>query len=154
MARELRAKAAVAKAAPVAAPIAKAKAAPRRKGKAPVEVVVVDEESEEEVDTAVALPVGRVSRIIRSDKDVNKVNRDALFAISKCTEIFVETIARQAAEVVKKSHRKTLQYQDFSDAAEQVRSQLFRCLRTTMRRLCFCYRRGHRRGLRHGGLRA
>ncbi|KAJ1617911.1 histone-like transcription factor (CBF/NF-Y) and archaeal histone-domain-containing protein [Pavlovales sp. CCMP2436] len=103
---------------------AKVKAAPRRKGKAPIAAVLEDsEDDDEDVSTAVALPIYRVGKIIRADKDVNKIQRDALFAIAKCTELFVETIARQAAEVVKKGQRKTMQYQDFTDAVEACPNQ-------------------------------
>ncbi|KAG8467466.1 hypothetical protein KFE25_000782 [Diacronema lutheri] len=62
-----------------------------------------------------ALPISRVSRVIRTDKDVNKVNRDALFAIAKCTEVFIGTLAQQSAAAVGQSHRKTIQYKDFTD---------------------------------------
>ena len=93
------------------------KSAKRPRGsKAPAKAV---EEEEEEVSADVQLPISRISKVIRTDKDVNKVGRDALFAIAKSTELFLESLALQSAAVVSKDRRKTIQYKDFMDGLQQ-----------------------------------
>lgn len=65
------------------------------------------------------LPISRVSKVIRSDKDVNKVNREALFAIARCTEIFVGALAEQSAAAVSRDFRKIIQYKDLTDVLSE-----------------------------------
>ena len=89
--------------------------AKRPRSKAPP----VEVEEEEEVSADVQLPISRISKVIRTDKDVNKVGRDALFAIAKSTELFLESLALQSAAVVNKDRRKTIQYKDFMDGLQQ-----------------------------------
>lgn len=74
---------------------------------------------EDEVSTDLQLPISRISKVIRTDKDVNKVGREAVFAIAKGTELFLESLALQSAAVVHKDRRKTIQYKDFMDGLQQ-----------------------------------
>jgi hypothetical protein len=41
----------------------------------------------------IALPLARVQRIIKKDRDVNKITNEASWAIAKATVLFYNTIA-------------------------------------------------------------
>ncbi|CAK7336180.1 unnamed protein product [Dovyalis caffra] len=51
-------------------------------------------------------PTGRIKRIMKLDKDINKVNSDALFLVSSSTELFVRFLAEKSAEVAVEKKRK------------------------------------------------
>ncbi|KAL4573049.1 hypothetical protein LXL04_019842 [Taraxacum kok-saghyz] len=55
-----------------------------------------------------SLPAGRVKRIIKLDKEINKINADALFVISNATELFVKLLAEKSSEVAVEKKRKTI----------------------------------------------
>ena len=48
------------------------------------------------------IPKGSVKRVIKLDKDVRLVGTDAVTAISKSTEMFIEWFARKAADEAKR----------------------------------------------------
>jgi histone H3/H4 len=76
-------------------------------------------EEEEPVSTDLSLPFARMSKLMRTDKDVSKLNRDAVLAMVKCTKLFLEMIAGETATVVIKGGRKVVQYKDFTVGLEQ-----------------------------------
>ncbi|KAF8937849.1 hypothetical protein BGZ58_002057 [Dissophora ornata] len=58
------------------------------------------------------LPVARVKRIIKEDKDVQMVSNDAVFLISLATELFLESFTSKAYNLAKMEKRKTVSYKD------------------------------------------
>ncbi|KAF9905127.1 hypothetical protein EC991_002013 [Linnemannia zychae] len=65
------------------------------------------------------LPVARVKRIIKEDKDVQMVSNDAVFLISLATELFLESFATKAFNLAKIEKRKTVSYKDLATAVTQ-----------------------------------
>ncbi|KAF8974851.1 hypothetical protein BGZ52_009527, partial [Haplosporangium bisporale] len=58
------------------------------------------------------LPVARVKRIIKEDKDITMVSNDAVFLISMATELFLESFTTKAFNLAKMEKRKTIAYKD------------------------------------------
>ncbi|KAF9142568.1 hypothetical protein BG015_000750 [Linnemannia schmuckeri] len=65
------------------------------------------------------LPVARVKRIIKEDKDVQMVSNDAVFLISLATELFLESFTAKAFNLAKIEKRKTVSYKDLATAVTQ-----------------------------------
>ncbi|KAG0060781.1 hypothetical protein BGZ90_003887 [Linnemannia elongata] len=61
------------------------------------------------------LPVARVKRIIKEDKDVQMVSNDAVFLISLATELFLESFTAKAFNLAKIEKRKTVSYKDLGN---------------------------------------
>ncbi|KAE8716606.1 enhancer of yellow 2 transcription factor-like protein [Hibiscus syriacus] len=53
-------------------------------------------------------PTGRVKKIMKLDKDINKVNSEALFLISCSTNLFLQLLAERSAEVAAEKKKKTV----------------------------------------------
>ncbi|KAI8603936.1 histone-fold-containing protein [Dissophora ornata] len=71
------------------------------------------------------LPVARVKRIIKEDKDVQMVSNDAVFLISLATELFLESFTSKAYNLAKMEKRKTVSYKDLATAVTQYDSLEF-----------------------------
>ncbi|KAF9322257.1 hypothetical protein BG003_003268 [Podila horticola] len=65
------------------------------------------------------LPVARVKRIIKEDKDIAMVSNDAVFLISMATELFLESFTTKAFNLAKMEKRKTIAYKDLATAVSQ-----------------------------------
>ncbi|KAJ9169339.1 hypothetical protein P3X46_017543 [Hevea brasiliensis] len=64
------------------------------------------EEENTEVKIRPQFPTGRVKRIVKLDKDINKVNSEALLLVSRSTELFLRFLAEKSAEVAIERKRK------------------------------------------------
>ncbi|KAJ6428361.1 hypothetical protein OIU84_023732 [Salix udensis] len=65
-----------------------------------------EENNIETTTTRPEFPTGRIKRIMKLDKDINKVNADALFLVSSSTELFLRFLAEKSAEVAIEKKRK------------------------------------------------
>nr|XP_043635066.1 DNA polymerase epsilon subunit C [Erigeron canadensis] len=66
------------------------------------------EETNKEKTLQLTFPTGRVKRIMKLDKDINKINSDALFVVSNATELFVRFLAEKSSLVATEKKRKTI----------------------------------------------
>ncbi|XP_044137607.1 DNA polymerase epsilon subunit 4 [Bufo gargarizans] len=66
----------------------------------------------------VRLPMSRVKLIMKSDPDVSLASQEAVVIISKATELFIETIAKDAYVYAQRGKRKTLQRKDLDNAID------------------------------------
>lgn len=66
-----------------------------------------------------SIPTGRVKRIMKLDKDINKINADALFLISNATELFVKFLAEKSSEVAVEKKRKTIKLEHLRIAVKR-----------------------------------
>lgn len=66
------------------------------------------EEPSSEEAACLQIPTGKVKKIMKLDKDVKKVNPEALFLISSSTELFLKFLAEKCAEVAVQKKRKTV----------------------------------------------
>ncbi|XP_010494296.1 PREDICTED: nuclear transcription factor Y subunit gamma-like [Camelina sativa] len=53
-------------------------------------------------------PIGRVKKIMKLDKDINKINSEALHLITYSTELFLHFLAEKSAVVAVEKKRKTV----------------------------------------------
>ncbi|XP_018429420.1 PREDICTED: DNA polymerase epsilon subunit 4 [Nanorana parkeri] len=60
----------------------------------------------------VKLPLSRVKALMKFDPEVSLASREAVFLISKATEILIQTIAKDAHVYAQRNKRKTLQRRD------------------------------------------
>ncbi|KAL6587920.1 hypothetical protein OROMI_000898 [Orobanche minor] len=84
-------------------------------------------EQEEENPTGVdephklEIPTRRVKNIMKLDKDINKVNSEALFLISSSTELFLQFLAERSARVAMEKKKKTVRVEHLRVAIKQHR---------------------------------
>ncbi|KAI4501116.1 hypothetical protein M0802_003919 [Mischocyttarus mexicanus] len=85
-------------------------------------ILQADEEQREKL---VQLPMGRVRNIIKMDPDVNFVTQEAVFLITKSTELFIDSLAKEAYKYTVQTRKKTLQKQDIENAINNVDALVF-----------------------------
>uniref|UniRef100_A0A4W3IFN0 Transcription factor CBF/NF-Y/archaeal histone domain-containing protein n=1 Tax=Callorhinchus milii TaxID=7868 RepID=A0A4W3IFN0_CALMI len=64
------------------------------------------------------LPLSRLKGLIKADPEVSLASQEAVFAIGKAAELFVEMIARDAYFYALQGKRKTLQRKDLDNAVD------------------------------------
>ncbi|XP_062110665.1 DNA polymerase II subunit B3-1 [Humulus lupulus] len=78
---------------------------------------MMDEEKEETIRPEI--PTGRVKKIMKLDKDIKKVNAEALFLISCSTELFLRFLAERSAEVAIEKKRKIVKLEHIRAAVKR-----------------------------------
>lgn len=71
--------------------------------------------------TGPELPLSRVKKLMKMDRDINKVNSEALFLISCSTELFLRFFAEQSAEIAIQKKRRTVKLEHLRIAAKKHR---------------------------------
>ncbi|XP_059847445.1 DNA polymerase epsilon subunit 4 isoform X1 [Hypanus sabinus] len=64
------------------------------------------------------LPLSRIKGLIKADPEVTLASQEAVFAIGKATELFVEVIAKDACTYALQAKRKTIQRKDLDNAVD------------------------------------
>lgn len=78
----------------------------------------------EQQDTAAIrpeFPTGRVKKIMKLDKDISKVTSEALFVVSRSTELFLRFVAEKSAEVAIEKKKKTIKLDHLRVAVKRHR---------------------------------
>ncbi|KAM9986067.1 hypothetical protein ACTFIZ_004320 [Dictyostelium cf. discoideum] len=70
------------------------------------------------VEGDIQLPVARIKRIMRCDKDVKIISSDAVMLVAKSTEMFLDYLVKEAYKASGK--KKTLQYKDLASTIKGV----------------------------------
>jgi len=70
-------------------------------------------------------PLGTVKRIIKMDPDINMVNKDSIFLISKALEMFVQSLSIEAYSYTSGAKKKTVTKQDVEKAIDAVDALAF-----------------------------
>ncbi|KAG6598611.1 Dr1-associated corepressor, partial [Cucurbita argyrosperma subsp. argyrosperma] len=80
--------------------------------------------AEEEPGDAIRpeFPMGRIKKIMKLDKDIGKVNSEALFLVSCATELFLELLAEKSSEVAAEKKRKTVKLEHIRIAVKRHQS--------------------------------
>ncbi|KAM7519464.1 hypothetical protein LguiB_018426 [Lonicera macranthoides] len=74
----------------------------------------------ENTETATpAFPAGRVKKIMKLDRDINKINSEALFLISRSTELFIKFLSEKSAQVAIEKKRKTVKLEHLRIAVKR-----------------------------------
>ncbi|KAG0172845.1 hypothetical protein DFQ28_009808 [Apophysomyces sp. BC1034] len=66
------------------------------------------------------LPLARVKRVIKEDKDVSLINAEATFCVAYATELFMEYLITEGFDRAKRDKRKTVFYKDLASAVSEV----------------------------------
>ncbi|CAM8883705.1 unnamed protein product [Rhodiola kirilowii] len=80
---------------------------------------MAENENEEVIEPS--FPNGRVKKIMKIDKDINKVNAEALHLISCSTELFLQFLAERSAEVAIEKKRKIVKLDHLRAAVKRHR---------------------------------
>ncbi|XP_067871936.1 DNA polymerase epsilon subunit 4 [Heterodontus francisci] len=64
------------------------------------------------------LPLSRIKGLMKADPEVSLASQEAVFAIGKATELFVEVIAKDAYTYALQGKRKTIQRKDVDTAVD------------------------------------
>lgn len=67
------------------------------------------------------IPTRRVKNIMKLDKDINKVNSEALFLISSSTELFLQFLAERSARVAMEKKKRTVRVEHLRVAIKRHR---------------------------------
>lgn len=77
--------------------------------------------AEEEMEKSLqpSFPTGRVKRIVKLDKEINKLTSEALLLISASAELFIQFLAERSAEVAGEKKRKTVKLEHLRVAVKR-----------------------------------
>ncbi|KAJ9584457.1 hypothetical protein L9F63_021211 [Diploptera punctata] len=79
-----------------------------------------NEPEEEKSEKMLHLPISRVRTIMKVDPEVHIASQEAVFLITKSTELFLESLAKEAYRFTAQGKRKTLQKKDIDNAIESA----------------------------------
>jgi len=65
------------------------------------------------------LPVARVKKLMKMDKDLLACSNESVVLITKATELFIKMVSERALEETHKAKRKTVQYDDLANAVKK-----------------------------------
>ncbi|KAL1930843.1 hypothetical protein VTP01DRAFT_9980 [Rhizomucor pusillus] len=74
----------------------------------------------ERVPGTTILPLARVKRIIKEDRDVNLINPEATFCVTYATELFIEYLVNEGLTRAKRDKRKTVYYKDLASTVSEI----------------------------------
>ncbi|XAR48173.1 hypothetical protein NMG60_11030907 [Bertholletia excelsa] len=81
---------------------------------------MAEEEEQNHAETIQpSFPTSRVKKIMKLDKDINKVNSEALLLVSCCAELFLEFLTERSAEVAIQKKRKTVKLEHLRIAVKR-----------------------------------
>lgn len=72
-----------------------------------------------------SLPSARVKQIMKTDQEVALITGECTFLVAKATELFIESLAREAFLHTAQSKKKTVQKRDVDAAIENVDELMF-----------------------------
>lgn len=72
-----------------------------------------------------SLPSARVKQIMKTDQEVSLITGECTFLVAKATELFIESLAREAFLHTAQSKKKTVQKRDVDAAIENVDALMF-----------------------------
>ncbi|XXG81234.1 hypothetical protein AAC387_Pa09g1922 [Persea americana] len=79
------------------------------------------EEGKEEPMLSSAFPLGRVRKIVKLDKEIDRVNSEALFLISLSTDLFLHFLTDKSMQVALDKKRRTIKTDHIRIAAKRHR---------------------------------
>ncbi|PSN45523.1 hypothetical protein C0J52_13177 [Blattella germanica] len=85
-----------------------------------IDVQEENEPEEEKSEKMLRLPISRVRSIMKMDPEVHIAGQEAVFLITKATELFLESLAKESYRHTAQGKRKTLQKKDIDNAIESA----------------------------------
>ncbi|XP_034480019.1 DNA polymerase epsilon subunit 4 [Drosophila innubila] len=71
------------------------------------------------------LPMARIRNIMKLDPDLQIASNEAVFAVTRAVELFIESLARESVSYTAQSKKKTIQKRDVDLAISAVDSLMF-----------------------------
>lgn len=71
------------------------------------------------------LPMGRIRNIMKLDPDLQTASNEAVFAVTRAVELFIESLARESFTCTAQAKKKTIQKRDVELAISAVDSLTF-----------------------------
>ncbi|KAI5679367.1 hypothetical protein M9H77_10317 [Catharanthus roseus] len=65
------------------------------------------------------IPTGRIKKIMKIDKEINRVSSEALYLISCSTELFIQFLAEKSARVALEKKKKTIKLEHLRVAVKR-----------------------------------
>ena len=84
-----------------------------------------NDETEPRAEKLTRFPLGRVKTIMKSDPDTSLASGEAVFAVAKATELFVESLAKEVAAFTVMNKKKTLSRLDVDTAVDATECLAF-----------------------------
>ncbi|XP_028043693.1 DNA polymerase epsilon subunit 4 [Bombyx mandarina] len=81
---------------------------------------VHEKKQKTEVIRSTKLPIARIKNIMKMDPDVNIVSSDAVFLVTKATEMFLETIVKETYAFTSSNKRKVISKKDLELVIDKV----------------------------------
>uniref|UniRef100_T1JL69 Transcription factor CBF/NF-Y/archaeal histone domain-containing protein n=1 Tax=Strigamia maritima TaxID=126957 RepID=T1JL69_STRMM len=79
----------------------------------------------EKHERSTRIPITRVKTIMKTDSDLSLSSLEAVYLVTKATELFVEFLSMEAYKIMSQNKKKTLQKKDVDLAIEQVDAMTF-----------------------------
>lgn len=71
------------------------------------------------------LPLSRIKGIMKLDPELNLVSSDSVFVMTKATELFIKSLARESFVFAEQGKKKTVQKKDIESAINAVDALMF-----------------------------
>nr|CAD7444591.1 unnamed protein product [Timema bartmani]CAD7456227.1 unnamed protein product [Timema tahoe] len=78
------------------------------------------EPEEEKSEKLLKLPLSRIKHIMKVDPEVSLASQEAVFLITKATELFIDSIVKEAYFYTSQAKKKTIQRKDIDSAIDAV----------------------------------
>ena len=73
----------------------------------------------------IQVPLSRIRALMKLDPDLNIASSEAVFAVAKATEMFIESLARESYTFTAQAKKKTIQKRDVDLTITSVDSLMF-----------------------------
>ena len=83
-----------------------------------IEADSVETAENEKSERLTRLPMARIRTLIKADQDVSIASLESVFLITKATELFIETLAKEMHKVTQGQKRKTVYKKDMDSVIE------------------------------------
>ena len=85
----------------------------------------VEQNENEKSERLTRLPLARIKTLIKADQDVTIASLESVFLITKATELFIETIAKEMHRITQGQKRKTIYRKDMDAVIEMMDEYAF-----------------------------
>lgn len=80
---------------------------------------------DEQKEKLTRFPLGRIRSLIKTDPEVNVVNQEAVFLISKAAELFIDSLVKESYKYTAEMKKRLIQKRDVENAIDNVDSLVF-----------------------------
>ncbi|XP_067126874.1 DNA polymerase epsilon subunit 4 [Centruroides vittatus] len=85
----------------------------------------MDERTDDKPDKLTRIPLSRVKTLMKLDPDVTLASQEAVLLVAKATELFVQSLAKEAYTFTQQAKKKTLQKKDIESSVGVIDAFVF-----------------------------